>query len=99
MKRGLIIAAALIVAGLHAAHAEDCAATANAAASKCLAGVNVNIDYSGIARCNAVSEKARKECEAVNAFQSHKPDQKQPGSQAISKPGHIVPDIHKDKDD
>lgn len=93
MKRSLIIAAALILAGLQGAKAEDCNADAIAAANKCLVGVNINVDYEGMARCKAAGAKAKKECEAVNTFQAHKPDQRQPGNQPISRPGHIVPDL------
>ena len=98
MMRGLVMAAALVLAGVQGAKAADCDAEAKAAASKCLAGVNINIDYSGIARCKAVGQKAHDECEAVNAVSNHKPDQKQPGSQPIVEPGHIVPDLHKSPD-
>lgn len=96
MKRSLIIAAALVLAGLQGAQAASCDpdADAKAAAAKCLAGVNVNIDYSGIARCKSVGQQAHDACEAANTVGSQKNTlQKQPGSQPISKPGHIVPDL------
>jgi hypothetical protein len=93
MNRSLIIAAALILAGVQTAKAADCEAQVKAAMTKCFNGVNLNIDPSGLARCDALSHKIRGECEAVNTVEKQKTLHPQPGTQPISKPGHIVPDL------
>jgi len=91
MSRSWIIAAALIIASVQVAKAADCKKEMNDVAAKCLSG---SIDPIDIKRCNSKSQRAYEECEAVNTVERQKTLHLQPGNQPISKPGHIVPDLH-----
>jgi hypothetical protein len=89
-----MIAGALLLGGASWAQA-DCKSDANKVAAKCLNG---SIDPIDIKRCNAQSQKALEECEAINTVESQKTLHPQPGSQPIVPPGHPVPDLHKSPD-
>jgi hypothetical protein len=95
MIRSLIIAAMLVLAGVQTTKAADCKKEMNDVATKCLHG---SIDPMDIKRCNAQSQRAYEECEAVNTVGSQKTLHPQPGSQPIVAPGHPVPDLHKSAD-